>query len=329
MIEKQDYRIVGRASIADLEKGPFFMWQHRHYGKIVLFMSFVLPALVAHYGWGDMRGGIIYAGFMRLVLVHHATFAINSLAHTMGNQPFSDYHSARDWVWTSLATFGEGYHNMHHEFANDYRNGIVWYAYDPTKWLIAALEKARIAWDLKRTSTVQLEIARMQMKQHRLNKYWKQLEFPTEESLPEWTVAEYKERVRTSQGVYCTLAGIVYDVTSFLEEHPGGRVLLTRSHGLDMTEVYEGRAPDNEFMLLHEHSKFARSRLRTLWVARLKGGPAAALEVSAEHEKSDVDAPKLRKKSKAARAKAAASTGKAAGKAASALVSPRGGKKHD
>ena len=69
---------------------------------------------------------------------HHFTFFINSLAHMWGSRPYTEENTARDNAVLALVTFGEGYHNFHHIFAHDYRNGVRWWQWDPTKWLIAS-----------------------------------------------------------------------------------------------------------------------------------------------------------------------------------------------
>jgi stearoyl-CoA desaturase (delta-9 desaturase) len=65
----------------------------------------------------------------------------------------------------ALFTYGEGYHNFHHTFQWDYRNGIFWYQYDPTKWLIKALSWCSLATDLKRIAPeiIEQNMARMQL----------------------------------------------------------------------------------------------------------------------------------------------------------------------
>jgi stearoyl-CoA desaturase (delta-9 desaturase) len=84
--------------------------------------------------------------------LHHTTWCINSLAHYWGTKFYSEEHSAVDNYLISLLTYGEGYHNYHHTFANDYRNGIRWYHFDPSKWLIWFLHKVGLAYNLKRVS---------------------------------------------------------------------------------------------------------------------------------------------------------------------------------
>ena len=62
-------------------------------------------------------------------------------------------NSSRDSWWISLLTFGEGYHNYHHMYQSDYRNGANWYDFDPSKWLIWALSKIGLAYDLHRPAS--------------------------------------------------------------------------------------------------------------------------------------------------------------------------------
>ena len=118
--------------------------------------------------WGDGLGGFLLAGFLRLVFTHHSTFFINSLCHFSGSQPYSDKHTARDNAITAFFTWGEGYHNFHHEFANDYRNGVRWYQFDPGKWAIRLMSYLHLAWGLKRAHDTTIRQRRMQMQKGEL-----------------------------------------------------------------------------------------------------------------------------------------------------------------
>jgi HAD superfamily hydrolase (TIGR01509 family) len=95
--------------------------------------------------WQGALGGFLIAGVLRVVVVQHSTFFINSLCHTIGKRPYSTKHSARDSIVMAFATFGEGYHNYHHEFQHDYRNGVKPWQWDPTKWTIWTLSKLGLA----------------------------------------------------------------------------------------------------------------------------------------------------------------------------------------
>lgn len=119
----------------DLQKDNVVMWQHNHYVPLALLMNIGVPVLLGVI-YGDIIGMLLMVGAVRLVLSHHTTFFINSLAHIWGSQPYTEKNTARDNGILAVFTFGEGYHNYHHIFENDYRNGIYWWQYDPTKWFI-------------------------------------------------------------------------------------------------------------------------------------------------------------------------------------------------
>ena len=145
--------------VKDLQADPLVLLQHRYYLLLVAVSGFILPAALGML-WGDWIGALLIAGFLRLVVQWHATFAVNSVAHAIGNQPYSKKNSARDSFWTALVTLGEGYHNFHHKFQLDYRNGIRWYQFDPTKWAIWSLSRLKITGDLRRTPESQIQQAR-------------------------------------------------------------------------------------------------------------------------------------------------------------------------
>lgn len=154
MDQKPDMRTV-----KDLEADPLIRWQHRYYMPLALFSGAIAPGLVAML-WGDAIGGFLVAGFLRLVLQWHATFSVNSFAHMIGTQPYSTKNSARDsWV-TAILTLGEGYHNFHHRFQQDYRNGVRWFQLDPTKWFVWSMSKVGVTSELKRTPQNVIDRAR-------------------------------------------------------------------------------------------------------------------------------------------------------------------------
>ena len=137
-------------NVPDLWDDPICRWQHQHYWKIVLAVNLGIPLLIGALV-GDPVGLVLFAGIARIVVVQHTTFCINSLAHMFGSQPWSDANTARDSWWLSFLTFGEGYHNYHHAFQRDYRNGPIWYNFDPTKWVIWLLSCVGLAKELTRT----------------------------------------------------------------------------------------------------------------------------------------------------------------------------------
>lgn len=142
----------------DLQRDPVVMFQHRHYVLLTTFMNLGLPLLL---GWwlGDIIGTLLLVGLLRLVLNHHFTFFINSLAHFWGTRPYTEENSARDNPVLAFLTYGEGYHNYHHLFQNDYRNGIRWYHWDPTKWLISLCARVGLASRLQRVPDFRIQRA--------------------------------------------------------------------------------------------------------------------------------------------------------------------------
>jgi stearoyl-CoA desaturase (delta-9 desaturase) len=139
-------------NVADLKKDPLVMWQHRHVNLLAVLMSFGLPTLLGAWwdGWAGALGGFLIGGVMKIVVLQHCTFLINSACHTIGRQPYSTRCSARDSFLMAILTFGEGYHNYHHEFQHDYRNGVKPWQWDPTKWLIWTLSKLDLTSGLRR-----------------------------------------------------------------------------------------------------------------------------------------------------------------------------------
>jgi stearoyl-CoA desaturase (delta-9 desaturase) len=155
--------------VKDLWANPLLKWQHENYILIASVMCFGFPMAVAAL-WGDALGGLFIAGALRLVLNHHFTWFINSLCHYVGAQPYSDKHTSRDNWFTALFTYGEGYHNFHHEFPGDYRNGIRWFDYDPTKWLIYGLSKIGMANGLHVVAPERIIERKIQMQEVRLTR---------------------------------------------------------------------------------------------------------------------------------------------------------------
>jgi stearoyl-CoA desaturase (delta-9 desaturase) len=149
------------SNVKDLQRDPIVMWQHRNYLLLVLIMNIGLPAFIGLLH-GDIIAGLLLGGLLRLVLSQHATYFINSLAHMWGTRPYSDNSSARDNTLLALITYGEGYHNYHHTFQWDYRNGIRWWHFDPTKWLIHSLERVGLASGLKRCAPDKIERAKLE-----------------------------------------------------------------------------------------------------------------------------------------------------------------------
>jgi len=263
LLMKQNPSRAGRSDITDLNADPLVLWQQRYYLVIALSMAFVFPTLVAGLGWGDWLGGYFFAGVARLVFVHHATFCVNSLAHTLGDQPFDDRNSPRDHFLTAILSLGEGYHNFHHEFPTDYRNAIRFYQYDPTKWLINGLHHLGMTSHLQRFSENEVQKGILQMEQKKINERAVKLQWgPALDKLPVIEYDEFEERSEVEPLIL--VSGIVHDISSILESHPGGRALIRSGIGRDMTAAFNGG--------VYGHSNAAHNLLSTMRVAVVRGG---------------------------------------------------------
>lgn len=154
-------------NVQDLKKDKLVMWQHNWVHPISFVVSFIIPAFIG-YGYATYSGmdpmvgalgGFLLPGVARVVMVQHATFCINSLCHMIGTRPYSTNHSARDSWIAAIFTMGEGYHNYHHEFQWDYRNGVKPWQLDPSKWFIWGLSKIGLTTDLKRVPQERILLA--------------------------------------------------------------------------------------------------------------------------------------------------------------------------
>jgi stearoyl-CoA desaturase (Delta-9 desaturase) len=122
------------------------------------FLLWVLAGLAAPFllGWaitGSVSGGLtglLWGGGVRMLVLHHSTYSINSLCHFFGRRRFSTGDESRNLYWLSFFTFGEAYHNNHHAFPTSARHGLSRWSWDPSAWVIWALEKTGLAWDVVR-----------------------------------------------------------------------------------------------------------------------------------------------------------------------------------
>lgn len=137
-------------NVPDLKRDPILAFQHKHWFAIAWGVN-LLMLTACSLVLGNWLGIFIIAGPFRVVVVQHFTFLVNSIAHMWGSQPYSQATSARDNWALSFLTMGEGYHNYHHSFEWDYRNGPRWYNVDPNKWLIWTLSKLGLTSGLRRT----------------------------------------------------------------------------------------------------------------------------------------------------------------------------------
>jgi stearoyl-CoA desaturase (delta-9 desaturase) len=259
MLIKQNPDDIGRVDIRDLSSSKLIAWQHKYYPYVALLAGLVFPAVVASF-WGDWKGGLFYGGFGRAVFVHHSTFCVNSLAHWWGEKSYSDEHTSYDSIITALVTLGEGYHNFHHSLPSDYRNGVRWYHYDPTKAFIWVLSLFGLTQNLKRFPENEIQKSRLQMKVKKIEDRLAKLHGPPKDSeIPVYTSEMVKARVAKGEALVI-VKGYVHDVNEWREEHPGGPEILASYLGRDATAAFNGG--------VYNHSRIARNLLDGMRVAR-------------------------------------------------------------
>jgi stearoyl-CoA desaturase (Delta-9 desaturase) len=129
-------------AVPDLARYPELVWLDR-YQKVPAFTLALLCWLIA--GWQ----GLVVGFFWSTVLLYHATFAINSLAHVVGTQRYVTGDDSRNNWWLAVITLGEGWHNNHHFYMTSTRQGFRWWEVDPTYYLLKVLSWTGVVWDLR------------------------------------------------------------------------------------------------------------------------------------------------------------------------------------
>jgi stearoyl-CoA desaturase (delta-9 desaturase) len=130
------------SKIADFARWPELMALHRFELAPAIALALLCFAVA---GWS----GLVVGFFWSTVLVYHATFCINSLAHVRGKKRFVTGDESRNNWALALATMGEGWHNNHHAYQSSARQGFHWWEIDPTYYILCALARLGIVWDLK------------------------------------------------------------------------------------------------------------------------------------------------------------------------------------
>lgn len=184
---------------------------------------------------------------------------INSLAHYIGDQFYSTDVSARGNFILAMLTNGEGFHNYHHAFPCDYRNGIKTLDWDPTKWIIHLLHKyTSLIPSIRKISPRDIDRARARvaLAHSPLSVFAKTV---TRDDLPLLTVDQVSRLYKDKPVII--LDGYLVDVGEYAAEHPGGEGLLLAHYG--------GRDATNKFAKLNNHTAHAKGLVEDMRVARI------------------------------------------------------------
>ncbi|HEX6389805.1 MAG TPA: fatty acid desaturase [Solirubrobacteraceae bacterium] len=143
----------------DLKADPIIAWVHRTF--IVwalggLALAFALGWLIGG-TWRTALSGLLWGGAVRMLLLHHVTYSINSLCHFFGRRRYDTEDESTNVSWLALPSFGESWHNNHHAFPTAAAHGQKWYEVDLSALVIRGLEKTGLAWDVVRPSAERME----------------------------------------------------------------------------------------------------------------------------------------------------------------------------
>ena len=137
----------------DLKKDPVIRWVDKNFplwALLGLAIPFVLGFALSG---GSLFAGFtafVWAGLVRVFLLHHATWSVNSICHMYGRQPFAIEDESRDNWLVAMVSLGEGWHHSHHAFPTSARHGLSRFQPDPSYWVIRTLERLGLVWNVKR-----------------------------------------------------------------------------------------------------------------------------------------------------------------------------------
>ena len=250
---------------SDLNSDPIVYYQHKYYPFLAIFFGLILPTWISSL-WQDTIGGFFYAGVVARVICWHTTFSINSFAHLVGDQHFSLENTSRGNFLLAFVTNGEGWHNFHHQFPNDYRNGVNFFDYDPTKWLIFTSFMVGLASNLTSLPALEIERSRLEVLQEKLDARKSRVATDVKE-LELFNRMELNKLIDGNcHKVYLLIDGLVLDVTDFQGQHPGGSKLL-RARRLKVDKFTDSTADFDGGLNIHTRS--AKRQLKTFAIGFL------------------------------------------------------------
>ncbi len=143
-------RAAKRRYCPDLCSDPTMRAIHGAFPLLVL--ATILVPFAAGWAWGGtLDAGLeaaLWAGLVRIFLVHHVTWSINSICHFFGQRRFETGDQSRNVFWLALPSLGEAWHHNHHAFPRSAYHGLRWYELDPSGWVIFSLSKLGLVWNV-------------------------------------------------------------------------------------------------------------------------------------------------------------------------------------
>ncbi len=178
ILDESTAKRIDKHTMATLGKNKALVWQLKNYAAIATFMNIIPPMI---FGWlvfgcitmQSTLAGLFFVGLARAIQ-QNMTFCVNSVHHVMGSRKYANDSSGDIW-WLWFLLLGENWHNFHHAFGRDYRNGHKWYHADIHKWIIALMSKCGLAWDLVITPKERIEAKAAEMRSITKSKWQQRL----------------------------------------------------------------------------------------------------------------------------------------------------------
>jgi len=158
LIGEGSYKSIDRVTMIKHGRNKLLRWQLKYYYSISISMNTLLPMFIGYLVGGTLLSAytaFLFIGLGR-ALQQQATFCVNSLCHFVGTKKYYKGTAGDIW-WMALFLLGENWHNYHHAFPSDYRNGARWYHFDVHKWIIYSMSKVGLAWNLDITPEVRIK----------------------------------------------------------------------------------------------------------------------------------------------------------------------------
>jgi stearoyl-CoA desaturase (delta-9 desaturase) len=132
----------------------FFVWALGGLG-----VAFALGGIIGG-SWRTALTGLLWGGAVRMLLLHHVTYSINSLCHFFGRRDYATGDHSRNLAWLAPLSLGEAWHNNHHAFPTSAFHGLSWRQFDISALIIRAMERTGLCWDVVRVSKERLAVKR-------------------------------------------------------------------------------------------------------------------------------------------------------------------------
>jgi stearoyl-CoA desaturase (delta-9 desaturase) len=134
----------------DLREDPGMVRISRSF-ELLVAASLLIPFAAGYALTGTLAGaltGLLWGGLVRIFVLHHVTWSVNSVCHFFGRRRFATDDHSTNVLWVALLSMGEGFHHNHHAFPRSAKHGLRWYEPDVTGLIIRALERVGLAWNV-------------------------------------------------------------------------------------------------------------------------------------------------------------------------------------